>query len=141
MSPDCARCSPNCSATRAPCSAWPNSPRAPTSATTWADARRTRWLAGSPRTWNCTPPTGPVRLAELTRTARPLLLDLTEGASLAETLAVRHDQVDIVAARSQTPAPTALLLRPDCYVAWASASPRPDPTSSPSTAYAALAAR
>ncbi|MGW5682807.1 FAD-dependent oxidoreductase [Nonomuraea sp. NPDC003754] len=72
-------------------------------------------------------PTGPVRLAELTRTARPLLLDLTEDASLAETLALRHDQVDIVTARSQTPAPTALLLRPDCYVAWASASPRPDP--------------
>ncbi|MGV9306346.1 FAD-dependent oxidoreductase [Nonomuraea sp. NPDC003727] len=72
-------------------------------------------------------PTGPVRLAELTRTARPLLLDLTEDASLAETLAPRHDQVDIVTARSQTPAPTALLLRPDCYVAWASASPRPDP--------------
>jgi hypothetical protein len=72
-------------------------------------------------------PTGPVRLAELTRTARPLLLDLTEGASLAETLAPHHDQVDIVAARSQAPGPTALLLRPDCYVAWASASPRPDP--------------
>lgn len=72
-------------------------------------------------------PTGPVRLAELTRTARPLLLDLTEGASLAEALAPHHDQVDIVAARSQAPGPTALLLRPDCYVAWASASPRPDP--------------
>ncbi|MEO3789753.1 FAD-dependent oxidoreductase [Nonomuraea sp. B10E15] len=72
--------------------------------------------------------TGPVRLAELTRTARPLLLDLTEESSLAETLALGHDQVDVVTARSQTPAPTALLLRPDCYVAWASASPRPDPT-------------
>ncbi|WP_157246966.1 FAD-dependent oxidoreductase [Nonomuraea typhae] len=71
-------------------------------------------------------PAGPVRLAELTRSARPLLLDLTEEASLGETLALRHDQVDIVTARSQTPAPTALLLRPDCYVAWASASPRPD---------------
>ncbi|HUR01910.1 MAG TPA: hypothetical protein VM347_05180 [Nonomuraea sp.] len=69
--------------------------------------------------------TGPVRLAELTRTARPLLLDLTEEASLAETL--RHDQVDIVTARPQTPALTALLLRPDCYVAWASASPQPGP--------------
>ncbi|MGV9773465.1 FAD-dependent oxidoreductase [Streptosporangium sp. NPDC003464] len=73
-------------------------------------------------------PTGPVRLAELTRNARPLLLDLTEEASLAETLALRHDQVDIVTARSRIPTPTALLLRPDGYVAWASASPRPDPT-------------
>ncbi|WP_431914629.1 FAD-dependent oxidoreductase [Nonomuraea jabiensis] len=72
-------------------------------------------------------PAGPVRLAELTRSARPLLLDLTEEASLAEALALRHDQVEIVVARSQAPAPTALLLRPDCYVAWASASSQPDP--------------
>ncbi|MFG6191636.1 FAD-dependent oxidoreductase [Nonomuraea sp. JJY05] len=73
-------------------------------------------------------PAGPVRLAELTRTARPLLIDLTEEASLAKTPALRHDQVDIVTARSQTSALTALLLRPDCRVAWASASPHPDPT-------------
>ncbi|WP_141585055.1 FAD-dependent oxidoreductase [Actinomadura sp. WMMA1423] len=72
-------------------------------------------------------PTGPVRLAELTRTARPLLLDLTEKASLAETLTLRHDRVDIITARPQTAAPAALLLRPDCYVAWASASPQPGP--------------
>lgn len=72
-------------------------------------------------------PAGPVRLAELTRTARPLLLDLTEGASLAETLSPWRDHVDIVTARPRTSAPTALLLRPDCYVAWASASPHPDP--------------
>ncbi|MCG5220871.1 FAD-dependent monooxygenase [Streptosporangium soli] len=71
-------------------------------------------------------PNGTVRLAELTRTARPLLLDLTEDASLAATLSEWHDQVDIVTARIQTPTPTALLLRPDCYVAWASASPQPD---------------
>ncbi|MEV0351984.1 FAD-dependent oxidoreductase [Nonomuraea sp. NPDC050680] len=71
-------------------------------------------------------PAGPVRLAELTRTARPLLLDLTEGASLAQTPALRHEQVDIVTARPLPHAPTALLLRPDCYVAWASASPQPD---------------
>ncbi|MFB9833558.1 FAD-dependent oxidoreductase [Actinoallomurus acaciae] len=73
-------------------------------------------------------PAGPVRLAELTRTARPLLLDLTEEASLAEKLALRHDRVDVVTARPQALAPTALLLRPDCHVAWASASPRPDDT-------------
>jgi 2-polyprenyl-6-methoxyphenol hydroxylase-like FAD-dependent oxidoreductase len=72
-------------------------------------------------------PTGTVRLAELTRTARPLLLDLTENASAAEALAKWHHQVDIVTAQPQHPAPaTALLLRPDCYVAWASASPHPD---------------
>jgi hypothetical protein len=73
-------------------------------------------------------PAGPVRLAELTRTARPLLLDLTERASLAGTLGLGHDYLDIVTARPQVAAPTALLLRPDCHVAWASASPEPDPT-------------
>jgi hypothetical protein len=75
-------------------------------------------------------PTGTVRLAELTRIARPLLLDLTEGAVLAELLAEWRDRVDIVAARSPTPAlsATALLLRPDSYVAWATAVPHPDAT-------------
>ncbi|MFC1432538.1 hypothetical protein ACEZDB_17975 [Streptacidiphilus sp. N1-3] len=75
-------------------------------------------------------PTGETaRLAELIRTARPLLLDLTEGAVLAEELRPWLDRVDPVTAQPHSPAPafTALLLRPDCYVAWASASPRPDP--------------
>ncbi|GII81876.1 FAD-dependent oxidoreductase [Sphaerisporangium rufum] len=73
-------------------------------------------------------PAGPVRLADLARNARPLLLDLTEDASPAETLAVRHDEVDIIKARSAGDSPTALLLRPDGYVAWASSSARPGPT-------------
>ncbi|WP_182908794.1 FAD-dependent monooxygenase [Microbispora sp. H13382] len=71
--------------------------------------------------------TGSVRLAELTRTARPLLLDLTPGAALAGALHGRHDRVDLVTAKpSREGLPTALLLRPDCYVAWASDSPNPD---------------
>ncbi|KUL46152.1 FAD-dependent oxidoreductase [Streptomyces sp. NRRL F-4489] len=90
-------------------------------------------------------PTGTVRLAELTRSARPLLLDLTDDASAADALADQHEHVDIVTARpststpgspqtpasaptstpSPTPTPTVLLLRPDCYVAWASESRRP----------------
>ncbi|KAB8193474.1 FAD-dependent oxidoreductase [Nonomuraea phyllanthi] len=75
-------------------------------------------------------PDGPVRLAELTRTARPLLLDLTEDAALTGALAGRHaSAVDLVTACPESPAPaaTALLLRPDSYVAWASSSPRPGP--------------
>ncbi|WP_026411379.1 FAD-dependent oxidoreductase [Actinomadura oligospora] len=72
-------------------------------------------------------PTGPVRLAELTRAARPLLLDLTEGAALAETLALPQDGLEIVTALPQTSGPTALLIRPDSYVAWASISPQPSP--------------
>ncbi|MCO6009420.1 FAD-dependent monooxygenase [Actinoallomurus purpureus] len=72
--------------------------------------------------------TGTVRLAEPTRTARPLLLDLTEDASLGSALPARGDQIDVVTARPRGPeAPaTAMLLRPDCYVAWASDSARPD---------------
>lgn len=70
--------------------------------------------------------TGPVRLAELTRRARPLLLDLTDGATLTGDAAGWADRVDVVTARVEDPTITALLLRPDCHVAWSSASPRPD---------------
>ncbi|MFC6019692.1 FAD-dependent monooxygenase [Plantactinospora solaniradicis] len=70
--------------------------------------------------------TGPVRLAELTRRARPLLLDLSDGGTLTGDAASWRDRVDVVTARAEDPTVTALLLRPDCYVAWATASPRPD---------------
>jgi hypothetical protein len=65
---------------------------------------------------------GPVRLAELTRDARPLLLDLTEDGALAGAL---DSGVKVVTARADGPA-TAMLLRPDCYVAWSSTAPHPD---------------
>lgn len=72
--------------------------------------------------------TGPVRLAELARTARPLLVDLTEDATAAEALADRSDRLTLVTAKPQSGSPaTALLLRPDGYVAWASDAPRPTP--------------
>ncbi|MEV0697848.1 hypothetical protein AB0I53_08005 [Saccharopolyspora sp. NPDC050389] len=73
--------------------------------------------------------TGPVRLAELTRSARPLLIDLTEDGSPG-TLAGHHDQADVIRGRLDGAdiGATALLLRPDCYVAWASASLCPDAT-------------
>jgi len=72
---------------------------------------------------------GAVRLAELTRNGRPLLLDLTEGSAIAEALSDLGERVDVVTARpldASTPA-KALLLRPDCYVAWASGSSNPEP--------------
>jgi hypothetical protein len=77
---------------------------------------------------------GSVRLAELTRDGRPLLLDLTGSSpalaetagSLAAAAAPWRDRVDVVTARCDDPAVTAMLLRPDCYVAWASDSPSPD---------------
>ena len=68
----------------------------------------------------------PVRLAELTRTARPLLLDLTEDASLRTAADRWRGRIDTVAARTKDTSTTGLLLRPDCYVAWATDTPRPD---------------
>jgi 2-polyprenyl-6-methoxyphenol hydroxylase-like FAD-dependent oxidoreductase len=77
---------------------------------------------------------GPVRLAELTRDARPLLLDLTEDGSLTESfegrikvsrLAGSHLYPRVVTTRTDGPT-TALLLRPDCHVAWSSTAPQPD---------------
>ncbi len=52
-----------------------------------------------------------VRLAELTRDARPLLLDLTGDASFARELSGWHDRVDAVTARSAEPAVATALLR------------------------------
>ncbi|WP_433356594.1 FAD-dependent monooxygenase [Microtetraspora malaysiensis] len=77
---------------------------------------------------------GPVRLATLTENARPLLLDLTRDASLAGEASGWQDRVDAIPARVPEAASavhdrapvTALLLRPDCYVAWASDAPNPD---------------
>jgi hypothetical protein len=61
---------------------------------------------------------GTVRLAELVRDAKPLLIDLSQSDLSA-------DGVDIVRATADTEI-TALLLRPDSYVAWASTDPHPD---------------
>ncbi|MEV0703002.1 FAD-dependent monooxygenase [Saccharopolyspora sp. NPDC050389] len=69
--------------------------------------------------------TGTVRLAELTANARPLLLDLTEGAELSENLSGWSHRVEVVSGRAEASA-TAILLRPDGYVAWASSSTHPD---------------
>jgi len=70
---------------------------------------------------------GPVRLADLTTTARPLLLDLTGDASLARAADLWRDRVDTVAASTKDTSATGLLLRPDCYVAWATDASDPSP--------------
>ncbi|MGC5013122.1 FAD-dependent monooxygenase [Streptosporangium sp. DT93] len=66
---------------------------------------------------------GTVRLADLTVTARPLLIDLTEDGLPA---GAAPEGVEVVTGRAEDAPATALLLRPDSYVAWASSSPRPD---------------
>jgi len=70
---------------------------------------------------------GPVRLADLTTTARPLLLDCTENACLVPEADGWRDRIDFVTARARDTAATGLLLRPDCYIAWATDTPHPDP--------------
>ncbi len=79
------------------------------------------------------------RVFELLRTARPVLLDLRGDTALAATAEGWADRVDLVEARStadhwpvwpadETPAPAALLIRPDGHVAWtAHAGTTPDP--------------
>lgn len=66
-----------------------------------------------------------VRLAELCRTARPLLVDGT--GTLAAVAEPWSDRVDVVAGRLDLTGTgtTALLIRPDSYVAWASSDPAP----------------
>lgn len=64
---------------------------------------------------------GTVRLAELVRDARPVLINLTDtDLRTADTPDIRT-----VRAKADTDL-TALLLRPDSYVAWASTDPQPD---------------
>jgi hypothetical protein len=55
----------------------------------------------------------------LARTGRPLLLDLTGRAELADAVAGWSDRVDLVVGQAlDAPAP-AILVRPDGYAAWA----------------------
>ena len=61
-----------------------------------------------------------LRLAELRRDARPLLLDLTGGAALAEVTSAWSDRVDHLPAHASGPS---LLIRPDGYVAWSGTEP------------------
>jgi hypothetical protein len=64
-------------------------------------------------------PDGTVRLTELIRGAKPLLIDLTEDGDL------HVDGVEVVHATAATDV-SALLLRPDSYVAWASSETHPN---------------
>jgi hypothetical protein len=73
---------------------------------------------------------GSTRVAELTRAARGVLLDLTADSAVAGAASGWPDQVSVVAARCLTrSAPAdALLIRPDGYIAWATGPDAPDRT-------------
>jgi 2-polyprenyl-6-methoxyphenol hydroxylase-like FAD-dependent oxidoreductase len=64
-------------------------------------------------------------LGEATRSGRPLLVDNT--GTLASVAAPWRDRVDVISAPLD--GASALLVRPDCYVAWASQEAAPDPAS------------
>lgn len=64
---------------------------------------------------------GTRRLAELTTTARPLLLDLC--GDFAEAAKPWHDRVDVVSGKAEGTNATGLLLRPDCHTAWTGHGP------------------
>jgi 2-polyprenyl-6-methoxyphenol hydroxylase-like FAD-dependent oxidoreductase len=67
------------------------------------------------------------RVAELARDGRPLLIDLTDGGAVAAAAADIADWVTVAAGRPVGEvAATALLVRPDGYVAWASSAAEPE---------------
>ena len=64
---------------------------------------------------------GPRRLADLTTSARPLLLD--PCGDFAEAAKPWLDRVDVVHGRTEGTSATGLLLRPDCHTAWTGHEP------------------
>jgi hypothetical protein len=69
---------------------------------------------------------GTKRVAELARDGRPLLIDLTGTGTLAAAADIAG-RITVAAGRPVGDvSATALLLRPDGYVAWASSAPKPN---------------
>jgi 2-polyprenyl-6-methoxyphenol hydroxylase-like FAD-dependent oxidoreductase len=79
------------------------------------------------------------RVAELMRTARPLLLDFTADGRVAAVAAGDDEPVSILVAKphGQPTAADALLIRPDGIVAWASGPGAADPAAGLADALAA----
>ncbi|GGL00147.1 FAD-dependent monooxygenase [Nocardia jinanensis] len=65
---------------------------------------------------------GSVRLTEMIRDSRPLLLDLAADGAWSSALTGLPSRIGVVRARTTETAATALLLRPDGRVAWATES-------------------
>ena len=71
---------------------------------------------------------GTRRVAELARDGRPLLVDLTDRGEVAAALGDKEDRLTVAVGRSVDEVPaTAVLVRPDGYVAWASSRAQPGP--------------
>ena len=71
---------------------------------------------------------GTQRVAELARDGRPVLVDLTKSGAVAAAVTDVADQLTLGTGRPVEEVPaTAVLVRPDGYVAWASSQARPEP--------------
>lgn len=70
---------------------------------------------------------GTQRVAELAHSGRPVLVDLTESGAVASAMTDVEDRLTVAAGSLVGEvAATAVLVRPDGYVAWASSQARPD---------------
>ena len=73
-----------------------------------------------------TPTHGVQRIAQLTRDGGPLLLDFTDGSVVANGLRTSSPALNVVTGTPTEPVElTAVLVRPDGYVAWASSDASP----------------
>lgn len=69
---------------------------------------------------------GATRVAELARDGRPLLFDLTDNGAVAAALSDIRGRITVAVGRpAEEVSATAMLVRPDGYVAWASSDPQP----------------
>lgn len=74
---------------------------------------------------------GTTSVAELTRTARPILLDLADRPDLRENARQWQHRVDIHTADTDARPADALLIRPDAHIAWAATIGEPADTAAP----------
>jgi 2-polyprenyl-6-methoxyphenol hydroxylase-like FAD-dependent oxidoreductase len=74
---------------------------------------------------------GPVGVADLVHTARPVLLDLADRPDLRQAAEEWQDRVDIHSATTADRLTDALLIRPDAHIAWAAAADEPIETTAP----------
>ncbi|HET6504052.1 MAG TPA: hypothetical protein VFG87_25165 [Amycolatopsis sp.] len=70
-------------------------------------------------------------VAELTRTARPILLDLADRPDVRETARHWQHRVDIHTVETDDRPADALLIRPDAHIAWAATTNEPADTAVP----------
>ncbi|MFE7798650.1 FAD-dependent monooxygenase [Nocardia sp. NPDC057440] len=68
---------------------------------------------------------GVTTVAELMRTARPVLLDLAERPELREIAGEWQDRIEIRTAKTDDRPADALLIRPDAHIAWAATIDEP----------------